>query len=226
MTKPPPTALLGRASLFRNLPDAQLVRLAAAARIRRLTKGELLFQKGDRPAGLFLVLAGQIKEACQSPAGEEKIIEILGPHQTCGEAALFLDCPYPFFVAALTPVQLLQIEGKAILDLFASEPPFVNRMMEQVSARLCTLVRDIEAYTLHSPLRRVAGYLLDNLLAPEGEAITAQLPAPKAVIASRLGITPEAMSRALRDLIDADLIAVSGRRMKILDLPRFKTFAQ
>lgn len=221
-------ALLGRTALFRDLTDQQLERLAAATRERRFAKGELVFQKGDRPTGLFVVVAGQIKEACQSPSGGEKIVEMLGPHQTCGEAALFLDCPYPFFVATLGPTLLLQIEKKAIMELVDSEPELVKCMLSQLSMRLYAIVRDVEAYTLHNPLQRVVGYLLEQNFASAKlpGATSFILPATKSVIASRLGVTPEAMSRALRDLIDAGLIEVRSNRVKILDLQRVKTFAQ
>lgn len=221
-------ALLGRAALFHGLAEEQLARLGMAAREKRFTKGELVFQKGDQPTALFFVATGQIKEACQSSSGEEKIIEMLGPNQTCGEAALFLDCPYPFFVAALKPTLMIQIERKAILDLFGSEPIFVKRMLCRISARLYALVVDIETYTVHSPLRRAVGYLLEQNFAgtpAAGATSVVTLPAPKAVIASRLGITPEALSRSLRDLIDAGLIEVHGQHVRILDRQRLKAFA-
>lgn len=220
--------LLGRAALFQGLSTGQLERLAMATRERRFTKGELVFQKGDQPSGLFFVATGQIKEACQSSNGEEKIIEVLGPAQTCGEAALLLDCPYPFFVAALRPALLLQIERKAVLDLLGSEPAFVKRMLCQISARTYGMVRDIEAYTVHSPLQRLVGYLREQNFscAQLSDPMSVTLPAPKAVIASRLGITPEALSRSLRDLIDAGLIEVNGLRVRILDPQRLQAFAQ
>lgn len=71
-------------------------------------------------------------------------------------------------------------------------------MLSSLSARLHTLVRDVESYTLLSPVQRVAGYLAD-LIEPLADGNTVRLPAAKKVIASRLGMTPEAFSRALRD---------------------------
>jgi CRP-like cAMP-binding protein len=50
------------------------------------------------------------------------------------------------------------------------------------------------------------------------------LPAGKSVIASRLNITPEHFSRILHELTEAQLIAVNGRTVRILDMERLRTF--
>jgi CRP-like cAMP-binding protein len=46
---------------------------------------------------------------------------------------------------------------------------------------------------------------------------TVPLPASKALIASRLNLTPETFSRVLHDLQQRDLIAVDGRTICLLD---------
>lgn len=217
-------ALLKRTFLFGALTDAQLAEVAAMTFERRYARGELVFQKGDRPTGLFVVAAGKIKEACQSPEGDEKIIELLGPHQTCGEAALLLACPYPFFAAALVGAQLLHVDARIIHALIDHEPHFVGRLLLTLSGRMCDIVRDIEAYSLRTPLQRVAGFLLELQATASGHA-AATLPAAKGVIASRLNMTPEALSRAFRDLADAGLIEVRGNRIAMKNPARLRAFA-
>jgi CRP-like cAMP-binding protein len=218
-------ALLKRVSPFAELPALRLAQLAAAAILRSHPGGALIMQKGDRPVGLFIVATGKIKEACQSPEGDERVIEILGPAQTCGESALLLDCPLPFSVVSLTDTQLLLIDKNTILDLVEREPTFARRMLSALSLRIHILMRDVETFALHAPIQRVASFLIEQSDAHEDTAAI-QLPAGKAVVASRLGMTPEALSRAFRDLTEAGMIEVRGHRVAVLDCARLKVLLQ
>jgi CRP-like cAMP-binding protein len=210
--------------LLQDLPEVRLAGLAATARARRFAKGELVFQKGDCPNSLIVVASGSIKVACQSPEGGEKVLEVLGSGETLGEASLVLGVPYPFFAAALSDAQILFIDGKPLLDLIAGSTPFAKRLLSHLSERLHTIVRDIESFSIHSPTQRVVGFLIEEAGVLARPAHTVTLPAPKHVFASRLGMTPEAFSRALRDLTDSGLIQVVRNRIVILDRERLGSF--
>lgn len=215
-------ALLKGTFLFGALSEERLTEVAAATHERRYGGGELVFQKGDLPTGLFVVATGRIKEACQSPEGYEKIVELLGPGQTCGEAALLLGAPYPFFVATLVRSQLLHIDQHIVHALIDREPLFVDRLLRTLSDRLCGIVRDIEAYSLKSPMQRVADFLSERWTAEQPQIV---LPVAKGMLASRLGMTPEALSRVFRDLSEAGVIEVRGSRVKVRNLARLREFA-
>lgn len=222
-------ALLKRTFLFAALADEQLAELATACCERHYARGELVFQKGDPADTLYVVVTGKLKEACQSLEGQERIIELLGPHQTCGEAALLLDSPHPFYAAALVGSQLLHVNRNAIDALIDRAPRFVERLLLRLSGRVIDTLRDIEAASLKSPVQRVAEYLIDLQATSTGRqpaaAIPAIIPATKGVIASRLGMTPEALSRAFRDLANAGIIEMRGYRVQINDLPRLREFS-
>jgi CRP-like cAMP-binding protein len=209
--------------LFANLPAERLARLAAATQERHYAAGETLLDKGDHPVALLLVKQGRLKETCFSPHGEERIIEILGPDRCCGEAALAPDTPMPFSVIALSDATVLHIDRHPLLE-FAADPEFAMGLITALSGRILSLIHDVEAFTLQPPVQRVAGYLSD-LIQPLKESDSLALPAAKKVIASRLGMTPEAFSRALRDLADAGLLEVSLRRIAIKQRQRLRDFA-
>jgi CRP-like cAMP-binding protein len=215
---------LAQFSLFRDLAADEAERLAALVRERRYGKGEIVFQKGDQPTGLYLVVAGLIKEACQSPQGGEKIIELVETGQAFGEAALFLDDPYPYSATALTDTVLWHLDRQVIHDLVSRHPAFVNRMVMALSGRVFALMRDVEACTVQNPIQRVACYLLSKCEDKAAKRASIVLPATKQAVASRLGMTPEALSRILRDFVDAALIDVQGNRIDVHDVDRLQTF--
>lgn len=218
-------ALLARLPLFSALATEQIARLAAGAREKQLAKGEMLFQKGDPAKGFYIVVTGQIKLALPSAQGNEKVVEIIGPQQSFGEAVMFMDRPFPVFAEALLDSQLLHIGKEVVFDLIDTDPSFSRRMLAGLSMRLHSLIADVESYTLRSSAQRLIGYLLQH--SPhEDEAVNRieiKLPTSKHIIASRLNLTPETFSRILHDLAGSGLIEVHGRTITIPDLRRLRS---
>jgi len=218
--------ILSRLPLFLELSPEQLEHIAAGTREKRLAKGEMLFQKGDPPRGLFVMVFGQVKLAFPSSQGNEKVVSILGPRQSFGEAVMFMDRPYPVFAESLTDSLLLHISKAAIYELLERDTSFARSMLAGLSLRLHSLVHDVESYSLRSSTQRVIGYLLqhceleDNC---EGEK-TVALPTSKQVIASRLNLTPETLSRIFHELAEAKLITVHGKQITIHDMQQLREF--
>lgn len=219
-------ALLARMPLFSMLTPGQLAPITAATREKRLAKGEMLFQKGDAPKGFFIVIFGQMKLAFPSSQGNEKVVEIVGPRQSFGEAVVFMDRPYPVFAEALADTLLLHIAKEAVFKLLETDASFARAMLAGLAMKLHALISDVESYSLRSSAQRVIGYLLQNCPA-EGDCkgrIELTLPTSKQVIASRLNLTPETLSRIFHDLTNSGLIQVHGRQIVIPDVTRLSQY--
>jgi CRP-like cAMP-binding protein len=203
--------------LFLELDEAQLQAIGSSAREMLVDRGEMLFQKGDYAKGFYLVLKGQIKLAFPSISGNEKVVAIVGPGQTFGEAAMFLDHPFPVRAEALMASEVLFLASNVIFKLLEQEPLFARKLLAGLSMRLHQLVQDVEWYSQRSSAQRVIGYLLQRC--PENgddsQPLTVDLPTAKQVIASRLNLTPETLSRILHDLSEQGLIDMAGRRIGI-----------
>ena len=210
--------------LFRELTDEELDQIAAGTAQVRVPAGTLLFQRGDPCAGFHVVVYGQVKLAFGGADGSEKVVEILGPGASFGEAVMFLDRPYVVFAEALADSLVLAIGKAAIFTELERNPRFARRMLAGLAQRLHRLVQDLEAYTLRSGTQRVIGYLLRDLPddTPGGQPVDVALVTSKGVLASRLNITREHFSRILHDLSEARLIEVHGRTIRILDPERLR----
>lgn len=214
--------LLSHAPIFRGLSREELGRIAGGTTQVFAERGEILFRRGDACTGFHLVAYGQVKLAVASTDGTEKVIEILGPGRTFGEAVMFLDKPYFVTATALADTLMLHVARDTLFAEIEREPQLARRMLAGLSMRLHMLVKDVEAMTLHSATQRVIGYLMR--LAEEGGAGTATLPAQKSLIASRLNLTPEYFSRILHDLAAEKLVRVEGREISILDAERLGNY--
>jgi CRP-like cAMP-binding protein len=211
--------------LFQALDSGQIAQLLPDITPRRLAKGEVLFFKGDPVTGFHIAVFGQIKLAVQSAQGEEKIIEIISQGQSFGEAVMFLGRAYPVTAEALTAGLVLHVPRERIEAMLAEDASFARRMLAGLSLRLHSLVQDVEAYSLGSSIQRVIGYLL--LQCPEaGDEAAAEivLPASKHVIASRLNLAPETLSRVFTELARAGLIAVDGRKIAVPSVVKLREY--
>lgn len=219
-------AALARLPLFQELSADQLAHIVAATGERRLARGEMLFNKGDQPTGFYYIVRGQMKLAFPSLQGNEKVVQILGPRQSFGEAVMFMDRPYPVFAEAIDNVTLLAIGQDAVFELLARDPSFARKMLAGLSLRLHSLVQDVESYSLRSSTQRVIGYLLQHCPTDDaGQAhIEITLPTSKQIIASRLNLTPETLSRIFHELSEAGLIGVHGKQVTINQLRRLREY--
>jgi CRP-like cAMP-binding protein len=192
----------------------------------RVKRGDILFQKGDPTRGFYIVVYGQVKLLFITPNGDEKVIEIMGPGQSFGEALMFMEKPYIVTAHALVDSMLLHVSKEVVFEELDRDPKFARRMIAGLSRRLHHLISDVESYSLRSATQRVIGYLLqpdhDDDEAHGRTMVT--LPASKSVIASRLNITPEHFSRILHELTEAQLIEVAGRTVRILDMEKLRTY--
>jgi CRP/FNR family transcriptional regulator, dissimilatory nitrate respiration regulator len=218
-------AFLARLPLFSELDPDHLARMAAGTHSVRIAKGEAVFHRGDACNGFHVVVYGQVKLAFTSPQGSEKVIEIVGPGRSFGEALMFLESPYIVSAHALADTMLLHVSKHAVFGELEREPRFARKMLSGLSLRLHGLVHDVEAYSLRSSVERVIGFLLSACAdGARGDAKREKvtLSAGKSVIASRLNMTPEHFSRVLHDLSAVGLIEVEGKSVLIPDLGRLR----
>lgn len=218
--------VLSGLALFSALDPPARATIAAVAGVRRLRRGDVLFNRGDAALGFYVVVVGQIKLAFATAAGDEKIVELIDAGQSFGEAVMFMERPYPVLAAALADSTLLHIPREPIFTLLGQDPLFARRMLAGLSLRLHSLIQDVESYSLRSGVQRLVEFLLQNAEGIDEPPATVALPASKHVIASRLNLTPESYSRAQHRLIEEGLIAVDGRRITLRDLRGLRQYVE
>lgn len=213
--------------LFCDFNNAEVARLAEGCTVKRVARGEMVCRQGEPCEEFHVVVIGQVKLFVISPIGQEKVIELVGPGNTFGEALMFSGKPYVVNVQALADTTLLVVGKQTVCDEIHREPRFAMRMLAGMSRRMHSLVNDVQAYALYSGMQRVIGYLLHDQPVGDcatGDVITVTLPASKATIASRLSITPEYFSRVLHELEAAGLIEIDKRDVRIRDAQRLSRY--
>lgn len=221
------SSLLSQLPMFAASSGAELDRIAAATAQQRAAAGSRLFQRGDPCGGFHVVVRGRVKLVLETSEGAEKVVEIIGPGQSFGEAVMFLQKPYFVSAELLEDSLLLHIGKSAVFAEIDRNPDFAKRMLGGLAARLHGLVRDLEAFTLRDGTHRVASYLLGQAEAQKvgGDAFEIRLPVSKGVLASKLNITREHFSRILHELSSAGLVRVQGPVIRVLDATGLRRYA-
>ncbi len=209
--------------LFSDLSPAELSRVAEGCQVRRLARGDTIFRFGEPCEEFHVVVMGQVKLFALSPAGQEKVIELVGPGNSFAEALMFTSKPYILNAQALANTLLLTVSKQSMVTEIERDPRFSLRLLAGISRRLHGLVHDIESGALHSGMQRVIGYLLREHLADDRATetvFTVSLPVSKATVASRLSLTPEYFSKVLHELEAEGLIEIDKRDIRIVDVQR------
>jgi CRP-like cAMP-binding protein len=110
--------------------------------------------------------------------------------------------------------------------MLETDASFARRMLAGLALRLHGLIRDVESYSLRSSTQRVIGFLLQRSGHGDEESgdVEIDLPTSKQVIASRLNLTPETLSRIFHDLTAAKLISVHGKHVTVHGVKKLREY--
>lgn len=201
--------LMRKNPLFKDLTDEAFQKVTEHCSLRELKAGEFLFRQHQPAPFFFLLISGQIKLSLLSMEGTEKVVDIIHAGNSFSEAIMFRSVPsYPVNAEALADVNVLSIEAATYSAILRSSPDACFKVMGCLSVRLHWLMTELDRLTLHNVTYRLIIYLLEDI--PEGvtEAVKVNLTIPKRVIASRISVTPETLSRTLKRLSEQGLMDI------------------
>jgi CRP-like cAMP-binding protein len=187
-------------------------------------KGETLFQQGEPANSFFVVLGGWVKLYRVTPDGNEAVVGMFRRGETFAEAAMFLGGRYPVSAEVATDARLLRVDGQLLRQRIKAEPELALSMLASASYHLKSLVEQIEHIKLLSAPQRLAEFLLRLSPVREGET-TIELPYEKALIANRLAMKPESLSRALAKLRPLG-VSVDREHVSIVDVTVLAQFVE
>jgi CRP-like cAMP-binding protein len=209
-------------TIFSRVPAEKLEALLKGATPRTYPKGHLLFQQGDPADGFFVVLSGWVKLFRQTPRGDEAVLHILSRGECFAEAAVFLGGRYPASALVAEDARLIRISSQPFRQWVLAEPEIALGMLASLSARMHHLVNESEQLQTRSATERVAEYILKRCPVQDGSAVIA-LPYDKSLLAARLAMKPESLSRVLAKLRKLG-VRSENHRVIVADVGRLARF--
>ncbi len=179
-------------------PEALAVLLAGASALN-LRPGRALFRQGEPALAVFFVVEGWIKVYRLTPAGDETVLNVLTKGDSLAESITFTSGHYPATARAVTPARAIVIPADHVVNCIRKTPEVAIAMIASTSQHFQRMVQRIEQLTAQSATQRVADFLASLAPCAKGPC-TVALPYDKALIAGRLGLKPESLSRVFAKL--------------------------
>ena len=190
---------------------------------KQLPENTILFEQNAALTDIYLLISGGIKLQRLAPNGDEKVIEIIRPGQTFAEALLFSGgSRYPVSAVSVSPSVVVAIHAETYLTLLKSSNTLCINLLAKLGQRLHWMVNEVDRLTLHNATFRLVDYLLSHISESSHDRTGVSLIAPKHVIASRLSIKPETLSRTLKDLAQQGLINLDGSQIELVDIEKLR----
>ena len=215
---------IARTSLFvRSLPEQHVEPLLARAVFRHYERGETIFLQDEPAEGVHVVLEGWVKLYRVSPNGAEAVVGVFARGQSFGEAVAPRNHPYPVSAEAVTACELMVLPASALVAMMRKDPDVCVSILASTFSHLHDLVEQLEQLKAQTGAQRVAEFLL-SLCRQETGGCTVDLPYDKALIAGRLGMKPESLSRAFARLKPAG-VTIRRNHAQIADIRRLREYA-
>lgn len=211
------TEILGDVPLFAGVAAAVVDTVAASSQQQHASGGERIYSQGEVARAFYFVMSGHVRRTILSSEGGEKVIDVVGPRQQVGLCELFGTGRYISTASAIGESELLGIGRQGLERTMSLSHDVSLRVITAVAEQQVAFEQEIASTHFHTTCRRLVNYLLSlsgrNPVASVEDVVV--LPTSKGLLAERIGVTPETLSRAFRDLVDAGLISMSGKAITL-----------
>jgi CRP/FNR family cyclic AMP-dependent transcriptional regulator len=197
--------------------------IAHLGNLQTYDKGQAIYSKGDLTDKVFYLKTGRVKILVVDAEGIERVVSIIEPGNTFGEAAAFDGRPAYVSAVAMVASSAYALDSNELIGAMTQDVALLRVVLSELAHKQRILALQAESATFYSISERVA--LLLSLLSasygtnsPDGGGRRVQVGVPLAELASILGMSRVTISREIAKLHKAGVVTKNGRDIIILDL--------
>lgn len=216
----PAQELLRSSALLSHLSARARDEVVAATAIEHVPARTVLLREGEPPQWIHLVLEGLVR--LFTTAGNRQItLTILRAPTLVPAEMIDLQAPAPVSACTLRRAHLGRIAIADATRLLLREREFAGLAQRQLAAHWRDLLCEVKSLRAHTSFQRLVAWILAMHRLGSGPI---DLPYDKSVLAARLGMAPETLSRDFARLSSLG-VSVKGRRLDIADPRLLETLA-
>jgi CRP/FNR family transcriptional regulator, cyclic AMP receptor protein len=216
------TGALGQTDLLRSAPAGDLAAIAAASRLRKFRRGQLVFATGDPSDTLIVVISGCVKVMVRSADGGELTLTIIQPGGVLGELSVADGGPRSADAETLAESQLLLVPLEMIQDICARVPSVAHALTSSIAATLRRLTEAASDLVFLDLPRRVAKVLLSQ---PRDDESVIRPKMSQEELAHQVGGARQSVNAALRGFERRGWIEVHDRAVTVKQAAELGRFA-
>lgn len=217
------TDILAGTDFFRDADPALLRSIAAHGVERHLIRGDVLFNEGDPPDSIHLVLRGRIAIAIANPIDRrESVVALMEQGDLFGELGLLDEGPRSAMARALEPTVVLEIPYEPVLTMFRDHPELLWNVTRLLAQRLRAMDEALSDSVFLDVTGRTAKRLLE-LSDGDDEFV---LPVTQEELAGMVGASRERVNKAIASFIRLGWLEQHDRRYRVLQRDRLELRAR
>ena len=215
--------ILARTDFFADAPPEALAAVSAAGQERHLIRGDVLFNEGDPPDSLYLVIRGRMAIAIANPIDRrESVVALMEPDDLFGEMSMLDNGPRSAMARALEPTTVLAIPVEPSLTMFDQYP----KLLWNVTRMLAQRIRVTDEALADSVFLDVTGRTAKRLLELADGSDQFTLPVTQEELAGMVGASRERVNKAIASFIRLGWLEQQDRTYRITQRDRLELRAR
>jgi len=200
---------LSEINFFKTLDKERISFFEKTMKKKMYQKDEIVFYAGDEPKKLFILDGGEVVIYKNDENGNEVVMGIFDNIALLAEMPTITQTPYPASARATKESIVFEIDSSVIIEHISGHIGISKMVISSLLDKIQNLESIIRYFTISNSKLKVATYLYNNQ--DKISNITQR------EIAKYLMLTPEGLSRILREFKTNNVIKVVKKRLHIID---------
>lgn len=206
--------------LFRSLAPAAFDAVLERATTRQVARDQMILRRGDRNAGMVVIVTGMVRICVVSDEGKEVTLAVMGPGEVLGEMSLLDGQPCSADAIAQEDCTLLVLERSQFLRVLRTDFDVCLQMMVVLTHRLRRMnatLEDMASLDLPTRLGRLLARLASDygVQVQTGTRIGVKL--SQKDLGALVGASREKVNKQLRLWEDQGILGKDAGRMVIVN---------
>lgn len=188
--------ILKKFPFFYTVSDALLEKVGKIGIEKSYAKDECIFNEGEQPGVMGLIIEGKVKVVKHSPEGKDVIVRIIEKGQIFGEVAVFDNKPYPASAIAMVDTKAFVLERFKLIELLNKEPQIALDIIADLGRKLRDILDTVKTIATEHVDKRIVFTLIKMYEATGNPVLNLR----RQDIAEMCGTTVETTIRIVREL--------------------------
>jgi len=186
--------------------------ISYGATLRKVAKGEVIFQEGSLPHYYFQLVEGNVKLFSSNVEGKEIIQGVFGVGDSFGEPPLLLSKPYPCTAQATTPCVVIRIQKENLLAILKDYPEIATHLLFKFAERIYNKSQAVQVWIGHTPEEKITCFLKNLRDCNKSKSIL-EVPYTRQQIADYTGLRVETVIRTLSRMNNEGKVSIVNRKV-------------
>lgn len=213
--------------IFKNILDVSLDKLEDLGEIKKCKAGKHLFRDKENVNTLYIVMSGNVSLYKLNENGQKRVIFILGKGKMINES-LMQNLPSSINCEIFEEAQILSYDKKAFLSIMENDFTLTKNVMVSLDMKVRRLYRQLKNATGVIRMEKKLAAKLWKLSKDYGikcdNGVIINMNISVTYLADLLGSKRETISRALKILLNENLIEYDNKKIKVINQEKLSQF--